>query len=219
MFAYVRLIRKKLLRVLRTAMTGDGEMHEMMNRRSRCRTTVDQAENGKLRKIKVNDPNQTGPGPTAAGSWNRPHPGPGLKCRMQKGEAQTWGAARGHYWGLRNAEAHRSLRTAETQKLRKGDGMEKCSLIFGYVRLCSLNGKKLFEGRTNEIGLVSLCDSCYTSVVMYSPAPSEAVLHGERDQKAALTAPTLPARAGPIRAHWQPRPLNYPPSAIESATP
>ena len=77
----------------------------------------------------------------------------------------------------------------------------------------------MFEARTNEIRLVSLCDSCYTFVVMYSPAPTEAVLHGERDQKAALAAAILPARAGPIRAQCQPRMLNYPPSAIDSATP
>jgi len=77
----------------------------------------------------------------------------------------------------------------------------------------------MFEARTNEIKLVSLCDSCYTFVVMYSPAPTEAVLQGERDQKAALAAPTLPARAGRIRARWQPRTLNDSPSAIDSATP
>ncbi len=58
-----------------------------------------------------------------------------------------------------------------------------------------------------------------THVVMYSPAPSEAVLHGERDQKAALAVAILPARAGRIRVHWQPRALNYPTSAIDSATP
>jgi hypothetical protein len=86
--------------------------------------------------------------------------------------------------------------------------------MLAYVRLCSLNGKKFFEARTNEIRLVSLCDSCYTSVVMYSPAPTEAVLHGERDQKAALRA-----CAGRIRAQCQPRTLNYPPSVIDSATP
>ncbi len=48
MFAYVRLIREKLSRVLGAAIAGC-KMHEMMNRRSRCGTAVNQAEEGKLR--------------------------------------------------------------------------------------------------------------------------------------------------------------------------
>ncbi len=70
-----------------------------------------------------------------------------------------------------------------------------------------------------QIKLVSPRDSCYTFVVMYSPAPTEAVFHGERDQKAALAAPTLPARARRIRAQWQPRTLNHSLYAIDPATP
>jgi hypothetical protein len=43
-----------------------------------------------------------------------------------------------------------------------------------------------------QIRLVSPCDFCYISVVMYSPAPSEAVLDGERDQKAGLQRRSFP---------------------------
>src|SRR5260221_7869736 len=51
MFAYVRLIREKMLLGLRTAVTGHGEMREMMDRRSRCGNG---RRSSRIRRIKVN---------------------------------------------------------------------------------------------------------------------------------------------------------------------
>ena len=52
MFAYVRLIREKLSRVLGAAI-ADCKMHEMMDGRSRCGTAVDRDGSGLLKATKA----------------------------------------------------------------------------------------------------------------------------------------------------------------------
>src|SRR6266571_217938 len=47
---------------------------------------------------------------------------------------------------MRNAEAQRCRRRAESHELGTGNWMEQCSPMCAYVRLCALNWRKIVEG-------------------------------------------------------------------------
>src|SRR2546427_9757066 len=106
-----------------------------------------------------------GPSECGMGSLFRPHPCPLPQergCCARPPRKPKRGGGR----------CARPPRRAETHGPRKGNGMEKCSPMFAYVRLCSLNARKMFEASNGERGSI-LQNARQTEMGTRGTRPSE----------------------------------------------